>query len=408
MRIAVRSISTALWQTRNVVFFMAVIAMNYTLSRIDVVDFLFVAAAFLSIAVNQTIRISFLIFLSLLVGWTFFFYIATIPFLNEPAVVREIVNKTYIVALGLIAAYVSMSWGPRQYQQFIYVYIVSATIAATLGIIGFVFGVDILLWDGRARGFIDDPNMFGSFLLPAIIGCIYLLSRGIGRRYVLLATTLILTLGVLLSFSRAAVVGLAVCAVGYIAFLNRANIMRLIGYIAGFVVIGGVLVGIAFVTLPNFSEKFFDRATLAKSYDLGREGRYARIERSVPIILDNPRGLGVIQDLKFWPEPIHNSVLGSFLNYGWGGGITWLVLIFMTIGLSIWNYLSTRSPIAVVLLVGFLATFLGTLLHQGEHWRHLWLWMGLVWGFNTWNFTNVPSVGVARRALLARAAPRPA
>lgn len=399
MRIAVRSINTVVWQARNALFFMAVIAMNYTLSRIDVVDFLFVAAAFLSIAINQKIRISFLIFLSLLVSWTLFFYVASIPFLHEPAVEREAVNKTYVVFLGLIAAYISMSWGPRQYQKFIYVYILSATIAATLGTVGFIFNVDILTWDGRARGFIDDPNMFGSFLLPAVIGCIYLLSQGIGRRVVLFPATFILTLGVLLSFSRAAVVGLAVCSLGYIVFLNRGNILRLMGYVAGFALVGGVVLGIAFVALPNFGEKFSDRATLAKSYDLGREGRLARIERSVPIILDNPRGLGIIQDLKFWPEPIHNSVLGSFLNYGWGGGVTWLILVCMTVGLSIWNYLVTRSPIAVVLLVGFLATFLGTLLHQGEHWRHLWLWMGLAWGFNTWNFVDTPNPYPSRRAI---------
>ena len=66
MRIAVRSISTGLWQARNAVFFMAVIAMSYALSRIDLVDVLFLGVAFMSIVVNQTIRISFLLFLILL------------------------------------------------------------------------------------------------------------------------------------------------------------------------------------------------------------------------------------------------------------------------------------------------------------------------------------------------------
>ncbi len=198
--------------------------------------------------------------------------------------------------------------------------------------------------------------------------------------------TLWLLLGVLFSFSRAATVGLSACLLLYVAFLNRGNILRLIAYVFGFIMIGAIIFGSAFIIAPNFSSKFFERATVAKSYDLGREGRYARYARSIPMILDNPVGIGIVQQEKIFTEPIHNSFLSSFLNYGWAGGIAWLTIFLGSIGLSIWNYLTTRSPIAILLLFGFLSPVLCTLLHEGEHWRHLWLWMGLLWGFNTWNF----------------------
>ena len=42
-------------------------------------------------------------------------------------------------------------------------------------------GSEDLTWDGRAKGFLDDPNMYGAFLLPGIIGCMHILARG-GRR----------------------------------------------------------------------------------------------------------------------------------------------------------------------------------------------------------------------------------
>jgi hypothetical protein len=107
------------------------------------------------------------------------------------------------------------------------------------------------------------------------------------------------------------------------------------------------------------------------------------------MIIDNPIGIGIIQQEKIFEEPIHNSVLSSFLNYGWSGGFTWLTLFFASLGLAVSNYLITRSPIAVLLLFGYLSCILGTFLHEGEHWRHLWLWMGLLWGFNSWNFGRV-------------------
>ena len=35
-----------------------------------------------------------------------------------------------------------------------------------------------------------------------------------------------------------------------------------------------------------------------------------------------------------------------------------------------------------MLLVSFLAPVMCAALHEGEHWRHLWLMIGLLWGFN--------------------------
>ncbi len=181
MRIAASSEHTTAYHIRNVVFFMAVIAMNYTLARPSPVDFLFVTAAALSVFVNQTIRVSYLCLVLLLVTWMTSYTVASIPFLDEEVVGDEMFKKTFVVSLGLIAGYVSMSWGLRQYHQFLYVYITSATIAATIGILGFILNIPLVLWDGRAAAFIDDPNMYGSFLLPAVIGCVYLLGNGIGN-----------------------------------------------------------------------------------------------------------------------------------------------------------------------------------------------------------------------------------
>jgi hypothetical protein len=36
----------------------------------------------------------------------------------------------------------------------------------------------------------------------------------------------------------------------------------------------------------------------------------------------------------------------------------------------------------VLLFFCFLSQMLCAFLHQAEHWRHFWMYMGLLWGFN--------------------------
>ncbi len=56
------------------------------------------------------------------------------------------------------------------------------------------------------------------------------------------------------------------------------------------------------------------------------------------------------------------------------------------------NYRNTRNPLAVLLVFCFLAPIMCAFLHQGERWRHLWLFVGLLWGFRVRNF--LPDVSV--------------
>ena len=59
---------------------------------------------------------------------------------------------------------------------------------------------------------------------------------------------------------------------------------------------------------------------LAETYDLGQFGRYNRYLLAIPMILQNPLGLGLFEIDKYFPEPIHNIWISAFLNYGWIAG----------------------------------------------------------------------------------------
>lgn len=384
-QVSLAGLRFAILSTRNFVFLVAILAMNFTLFRPSPVDLLFVLAFLITlvhIALQDRIEVSRrALLLSLLAAsWLGSSVIASLPHIADGAVVFELISKTFAIAIAIIGAFVSMTWNRRHFETFMKVYIVSSLIATMLGTIGFLTQHPLLTWDGRAKGLIDDPNMYGTFLIPAAVFCVYYLPR---TRYKLVVTAAlgIVMLGILLSFSRIAVVGAMVCLFAYMAFQNRKNPRRLVLIAGGLVAIALVLLGIASVTSAEFTAKLLDRLTLAKSYDLGEEGRYHRYLLVIPMILQNPIGIGVLQLEKIFPEPIHNVWLSSFVNYGWTGGIAWISLVVGSVFVTIRNYRRTRNEITLALLFSLIGVILGATLHEGEHWRQMWLMFGLIWGF---------------------------
>ena len=380
----------AVFSTRNLVFLIAVLAMNYTLMRPSPVDLLYILSFLitlfhLTLLEDQKVTRRTALFTLIIGAWAIFFLLASLPHIGEEFVIFELVAKTFAISIGMIGAFVSMSWNRRHFETFMRIYIVSCVIASILGTIGFVLQNELLTWDGRAKGLIDDPNMYGSFLIPAVVFCVYLLPRPRESKLLLLGALGVILLGILLSFSRIAAVAALFALLGFVFFQNRGRPRRLALIFGSLVVIGVLLVVIAGLISAEFTAMLMDRLTFAKAYDLGEEGRYARYLLVLPMIMQDPIGLGVLQLEKIFPEPIHNIWLSSFVNYGWGGGIAWLILAFGSVVVSIRNYRRTRSDITVALLFSLIGIVMCASLHEGEHWRHMWLTFGLVWGLNTLN-----------------------
>jgi hypothetical protein len=383
----------AVFSTRNLVYFMAVLAMNYTLSRPSPVDILYIAAFLLTLfhltlfpKVEVTRRVVFMCLL--LGGWALSYIVASMPHYREPFVVFELIAKTFAISIGFIAAFVTMRWNRRHFETFMKVYIVSCFIASVLGTVGFLLQHPLLTWDGRAKGLIDDPNMYGSFLIPAVMFCAYLLTRT--------RTSKIMLLGAML-----------VILIAYIFFQNRRNPRRLLLIILGLIMSAVLLPGIASIASPEFSERFLERLTIAQPYDLGEQGRYGRYLLVLPMILQNPIGVGVLQLEKIFPEPIHNIWLSSFVNYGWGGGISYVWLAIGSVVVSLRNYRRTQNDIPIVLMASLIGIVMCATLHEGEHWRHMWLLFGLVWGLNAFEFGAAAETraGAARPAAPRGSAP---
>ncbi len=399
---------THIFTIRNFVFYVAVLLMHWTLPRPAPGDVVFLLAFLPTILVNPRLNTRAMVFFLLVFIWGVSVYFSSINYFSEPDVRFQLFAHTFCMILTVTSCLVALSWTEDDFHKFMKVYMVACCITASLGVVGFAAHIPLFIWDDRAKGLFDEPIAFGAFLLPGLFAAMYMLSYRRGFVFPLITLTLCAA-GEVLSFSRADVVALAVFAPLYFLLLNRRQMARAIAVImiGAFVLV--VLTAIAFVSFHGFQEKLMSRMTLAEPYDLGRMGRYNRYLLAVPLILEHPFGLGMLQIDKIFPEPIHNIFISSFVNYGWLAGVAWIMLTVLSVKVAFQNYHDTKSPVVVWLGFSLGAQLPCALLQQVEHWRHMWMFFGLLWGVNAANFIRrfVPAQPAWQQPQPAYPAPSP-
>jgi O-antigen ligase len=118
------------------------------------------------------------------------------------------------------------------------VFVVSSTVAATVGSFRFLASMA-----GRASGPIGEANDFAYVLATAVPLAVYLAWRHREHRVLWLVAGVVLLVTIALTFSRGAVVGLAVAAL-WAALHSRTVAKGLVGAVVGAAVVGGVLVAV--------------------------------------------------------------------------------------------------------------------------------------------------------------------
>lgn len=377
---------------RNFFFLLAVVLLNYTLMRPSPVDISFTLALVASILCNQRFTSATLVFLTLIFVWTFGLYSSSMPYAGDEEVALQLFKITYAISIGVCAALVVAHWDKANLERFVRVWIFSAMIAAALGAIGFATASEELTWDGRAKGFFDDPNMYGAFLIPGVLGSLYFFNGGRNAK-LYCGCLLFLTLGLLLSFSRVAIAAGLILSLSFVLIVNRRAMFRTLIFMSGGVFTFLILAALAAIFIEGFDEKVLDRLTLAKDYDLGEQGRLNRYITSFDLMMQKPQGLGTLQFGLMFPEPIHNILLSSFMNYGWAAGVAWSYLVLFGIIKSVRSYRLTNDPIFLLLMFAWLGIVACALLHEAERWRHLWLFTGLIWALSIRNLQPGESRG---------------
>ncbi|MCX5577555.1 O-antigen ligase family protein [Kaistia terrae] len=269
-------------------------------------------------------------------------------------------------------------------------YVAAAIVCALIGILAY-FGkfphAELFTLYDRAKGAFKDPNVFGPFLvLPLVVLTRAVLTDRLANSFWRMAGILILLAGIFLSFSRAAW-GLAVFAlfvVTVLAFLTErrpSHRLRMLAYIAGGILVIALLLALL-LSIPLVQDLFAQRFKLVQEYDGGRLGRFERHIIGFFLIQEHPLGLGPFQFGIRMGEDEHNMWLKGFTAYGWLGGFAYIALVVWTLVIATPLIFKKRPWTPFIQSV--YAVYLGHLIIHNvidnDHWRHLFLLYGLLWG----------------------------
>jgi hypothetical protein len=317
--------------------------------------------------------------------------ISAIPFLDTPEVANWIATSWYMAVTVMFFAMVVSEDTQARLDMLRRGLIVGALIASITAIAGYLNlvpgGHDLLTLYERARGTFKDPNVLGAFLiLPALFVLQSVVSDGFGKSFRSTIALGIMTLAILLAFSRAAWGGLAITAGFMLALMvltSRSPAQRSRIIITAVVAVVVVVLLIAvLLSFDSIGEMFKQRASFDQSYDEGRFGRFGRHILGAQMALDLPFGIGPLQFHNYFPEDTHNSYLNAFMSGGWITGICYPALVFITVIMG-FRHLFVRVPWQRAYLAIF-AAFLGTVgesfVIDTDHWRHFWMMLGTMWG----------------------------
>jgi O-Antigen ligase len=274
-------------------------------------------------------------------------------------------------------------------------FILSAVCASIAGILGYfdVAGLaEPFTKFSRATGTFKDPNVLGPFLVPPLVW----LTQGIllRERVGVLRTwfpLLIVVTALFLTFSRGAW-GVAAASVlmmvGLTFITTRSSRLRL--RIIGFGILGLMCLVLLFavaLSIPAIREIYDVRASLSQDYDLGEFGRFGAQLRAIPMLLERPLGFGPLQfRYVFFGEDPHNVFINAFASYGWLGGLAFFAVNVMTMYVGWWLAFQRNAlqPHAITLWSCLFIQLLQGFQIDTDHWRHLWLLMGCVWGLTAY------------------------
>lgn len=264
----------------------------------------------------------------------------------------------------------------------------AAVATSVLGICGY-FGLTggLFVKFGRATGGFEDPNVFGPFLvLPFLVLVHRALTGSVARVPLNSLLAMVIFSGIFLSFSRAAW-GMTVVAVLLLGSLlyatNGSPIMRMRFFITGAagVVVVTLLLAAA-LSIPAVWDIFADRAQVVQDYDSGRMGRFERHAAGFAMMLDHPLGIGAMEFGKMFGEDEHNIWLKSLTTYGWLGFAALLALVIWTLIAAFPLLFRTGGiqAIAQIAYTVFVCHIIMALVIDIDHWRHVFLLFGILWG----------------------------
>ena len=261
--------------------------------------------------------------------------------------------------------------------------VAGAVICALFGILGYFGAIpaaELFVRYDRAKGLFEDPNVFGPFL---VLPTLYLSPTLAPVRAALL---LVLVGGIFLSFSRGAwgLLLLAGVVLAALVLLSEERVyMRARLILVGTTGVAALVVALVVaLQFDAVGEMFETRAQVVQEYDGARLGRFARHAIGFEWALSHPFGIGPLEFGRLLGEDTHNIWVKALMGYGWLGFAAYLTLTVATLVGA--GAIALRDRPWRPYLQIALATYVGHLVVAWvidiDHWRHVHLILGLLWG----------------------------
>ena len=272
----------------------------------------------------------------------------------------------------------------RRARLILLAYLVGAALSAAVACLALVApfpGASAFVDGPRAQGLFKDPNVFGPFLVPAVL---ILMEETVSPRLLRfrLSTKLlllsVLTVGVVFSFSRAAWLNLAVgmLVLLVVLALRRGGGRRAMTLLAVALVAGAALFGVVAATS---SANFLTQRAGLQDYDVQRFGTQAT---GVEIATAHPVGIGPGQFEAVSELSAHSTYVRALAEEGVVGALLIFTLMLLTLGFAARNVVvgvDTYGIGSAALLAAWCGLLVNSSFVDTLHWRHLWLVAALIW-----------------------------
>lgn len=259
-------------------------------------------------------------------------------------------------------------------------YIIAAVLAVVVGILSYfhlIPAADRFLYFGRVAGLFKDANVYGPFLIPAVLYAIFKFEAQRGLRQLLwLCLIALLSVGVLLSFSRAAWGNFVISVFLYLTLPPWKSLKDRFCKLG---LIAMLLLPVILFTLntPQVSDLLNQRLGF-QNYDNHRFGTQLD---SLKLAMAHPLGIGPYQTERILNYSTHSLYIRVVTEYGLLGITSFLGFLCLTVFQAIRHNFNTSraSPYAAIITAALVGLLFNSIFIDTLHWRHFWLLLALPW-----------------------------
>jgi hypothetical protein len=297
---------------------------------------------------------------------------------------RFLATTVFLVLLAVwLAGYVD---SVRRARGVLLAYLGAALASAIVGITALLLPIPArgtLLYHGccRAEALFKDPNVFGPFLVPAIVLLLeeLLTPRLLSGRRVLKAVVIaVLCIGVLVSYSRAAWLDLVVALIVLllVLVLRRGGGRPAAALLATVVLLAGAT---GVYLAATSSESFLRERATFQAYDTSR---FNAQRAGIRLAEDHPLGVGPGQFDVRESISAHSIYVRVLAEQGVLGFVVLAALLLGTLALGIDNVVAGKGTYGIgsaALLAAWFGLLANSFFVDTLHWRHLWVFAALIW-----------------------------